>query len=103
MNISIYVNIYTFHSIYINIQTYVYVGEKGGILRLLHIYHSTSRVEGLGFDLFRESFIVSISNPKKIMSTTWSAQALLAIGTVFKESQALYFSHRLWWDIDPVH
>ena len=27
------------------------MGEKFGILRLLRIYHSTSRVKGLGFDL----------------------------------------------------
>ena len=54
------------------------MGEKFGILRLLRIYHSTSRVKGLGFDLLLN---LGAGSENHCVQKKWTA--------------VLHFSHRM--------
>lgn len=67
-----YISTYIPFVAYISTYKYIYLGEKGDIFRLLRIYHSTSRVEGLGIGLIFYLgpriilWIVSDSSPQKL-------------------------------------
>ena len=69
------------------------MGEKGGILRLLHIYHSTSRVQGFGLILNLGQLGSEIFHHVHFKWTTCLQQ----------RAEAVHFSHRIKWDPYPVH
>ena len=78
-NISIYVYIPAgIHLRHISTYKHIHIGEKFGILRLLRIYHSTSRVKGLGFDLILN---LGAGSENHCVQKKWTA--------------VLHFSHRL--------